>query len=603
MSRRTISTSVLVVGGGAAGLTASILLSRLGIDAIVVERHAGTALLPKAHILNQRTMEIFGEAGVADAVYEQGSPIEFMGRVAWYTSLAGPTALHGREIARRDSWGGGADRDAYAAASRFRSTNLPQMHLEPLLRARAERLAPGRVLFSHELTALVQDDGGVVGTVRDLESGDTVEVRASYVIGADGGRTVGAMVGATLEGQRDLVDMVSTHVVTDLPGRGLDPAVSIFWFINPDAHGSIGSGVLVKMGGTGWGPSADEWVFTFATTPTDPTVFDEAYVRDRARAATGFDDLQVEARRMSRWRLESVVADRYQVGRVFLVGDAAHRHPPTGGLGLNTAVQDVHNLVWKLALAIEGSGSAGLLETYEAERRPVALRNAAQSYQSFFDHAAIDAELGLDPEDPAVGWRQLETLFSTGPEADALRAAVDEAVAHKAHEFSAHGIEIGYRYARGALVPDGTEDEATFDPCTYRPSTAPGCRLPHAWIGGDVDRRSTLDHVQPGRFALFVGAEGDAWVAAARALVDEQGAPLDVVRVGGDGGLVDRSGAWLRQAEVTPAGAVLVRPDHHVAWRSAGLPEDPRAALGDALRVVLAGGTRRPPTVAADERR
>ena len=144
MPNDQFNVPVLIVGGGPGGLTSSLLLSRLGIRSLLVERRSRASDLPKAHILNQRTMEIFDVCGVADEVYERGSAIEFMSRVAWYTSLVGPTELHGREIVRRDSWGGGADAPAYAAASRFRSTNLPQMHLEPILRRHAEALASGR---------------------------------------------------------------------------------------------------------------------------------------------------------------------------------------------------------------------------------------------------------------------------------------------------------------------------------------------------------------------------------------------------------------------------------------------------------------------------
>ena len=247
---------VLIVGGGPAGLTASLLLSRLGIRSLLVERREGTSDLPKAQHLNQRTMEIFDVCGIAGDIYEQGSPMEFMCRVGWYTSLAGPTELHGREIAGRDSWGGGADAPAYAVASRYRSVNLPQLRLEPILKRHAEARGPGQLRFGHELVGLAQDAYGVTATVFDRRAEMPYEVRAEFVIGADGGRTVGDAVGAVLEGQRDLVKMVSTHIETDLRRFSPDPSVCIFWFINPDHRGSIGSGVLAKMGARSRGRTA-----------------------------------------------------------------------------------------------------------------------------------------------------------------------------------------------------------------------------------------------------------------------------------------------------------------------------------------------------------
>ena len=576
---------VLIVGGGPGGLTASLLLSRLGIDSLLVERREGTSDLPKAHILNQRTMEIFDVCGVADEVYENGSPIEFMSRVAWYTSLTGPTDLHGRELARSTSWGGGGDAPAYAQASRFRTTNLPQLHLEPILLHHAQTLAPGRLRFGHEVVGLEQDATGVTVSIEERATGERYDVRASFVIGADGGRTVGAAIGAVLDGQRDLVKMVSTHIKADLSTLNPDPAVCIYWFVNPDSHGSIGSGVLVKMGGRGWGRHSDEWVFGFATTPNDPQQFDSEYIIDRVRRAVGAPDLEIETHRVSPWRVEALVADRFGEGRVFLVGDAAHRHPPTGGLGLNAAVQDAHNLTWKLAAVLNGHADQRLLETYETERRPVAQQIVAQSLSSFFQHAEIDQALGLDPEDAEVGWAAVRELFSDSASGAEKRAQVDAAAARKRLEFRAHNLEIGYRYEAGALVPESAPPEDG-DPGTFHPSAQPGARMPHAWVGARAHRQSTYDLVEPGHFTLFVGGDGAAWQGAAERLRGERGIPLDVIVIS------DPESTWQRQSAVRDDGAVLVRPDHHVAWRSARGVPDPGAALREVFDLVLpVGGT------------
>ena len=574
----SIEVPVLIIGGGAAGLASSLLLSRLGVETLLVERRPTTSELPKAHILNQRTMEILDGVDLADEVYEQGSTLEAMGRVAWYTSLAGPTPLHGRELAWRDAWGGGADSHRYAKASPFRHTNLPQMRLEPILRRRAEALAPGRVRFSHELVELAQDGDGVTGRVREVGTGREYTVRAQYALGADGGRTVGRAIGAKLEGQTGLVDMVSTHVIADLSRLGIDPTVSIFWFVNPDTGGSIGSGVLIKMGGKGWGPSADEWVFAFATGPDDPTDFDGDYVRERMRRAVGVADLEVEARRPSRWHVESVVADRFGDGRVFLLGDAAHRHPPTGALGLNTAIQDAHNVTWKLALVLRGQADPSLLDTYETERRPVAAHNAEQSLASFFAHAEIDEAIGIDPQSAEASWTAVRALLEEGDAG--LRARLDAAVHNKGHEFSALGREIGYRYPIGEADYSGEIDGRVFEP-----SGAVGERMPHAWVGNAVERLSTYDLTAPDRFTLFVGDDGERWRAAAAGL----DAPFDVVGIGRSSEFNDVTGAWAEQTGLGPAGALLVRPDHHVAWRIDSAPADADVALEEALAAALGG--------------
>jgi 2,4-dichlorophenol 6-monooxygenase len=577
---------VLIVGGGPGGLTASLLLSRLGIRSLLVERREGTSELPKAHILNQRTMEIFDVCGVADEVYEQGSASEFMRRVAWYTSLTGPTELHGREIVQRPSWGGGPDAPAYAIASPYRLTNLPQMRLEPILRRHAEAQALARLRFGHELVGLGQDEAGVTATIFDRGTERHYEIRAAFVIGADGGRTVGAAIGAVLEGERDLVKMVSSHITADLGELNRDPAVCIYWFINPDNHGSIGSGVLVKMGGTGWGPNSDEWVFGFATTPDDPQVFDSEYVGERVRGAVGDPNLEVRTHRISPWRVEALVAGHFSHGRVFLVGDAAHRHPPTGGLGLNAAVQDVHNLTWKLASVLSGVADRSLLETYEAERRPVAQQIVKQALSNFFQHAEIDEAVGLDPQDAQAGWAALAELFSDTAAGAERRARVDAAADRKGLEFSAHNLEIGYRYAAGAIVPEPALDGEP-DVRTFVPSARPGARMPHAWVGSGIERRSTYDLVAPGRFTLFIGDDGAGWRDAAAQLRAARDIPLDVIAIGRSSGLPDETGVWRQQSGVGSAGAVLVRPDSHVAWRSADGALDPAAALHEVFQTVL----------------
>ena len=178
-------------------------------------------------------------------------------------------------------------------------------------------------------------------------------------------------------------------------------------------------------------------MFGFATTPDDPQVFDAEYVSERVRRAVGDPNLEVRTHRISPWKVEALVAGHFSHGRVFLVGDAAHRHPPTGGLGLNAAVQDVHNLTWKLASVLSGVADPILLESYEDERRPVAQKIVEQALSSFFQHAELDQAVGLDPEDAAAGWAALEVLFSDTAAGNDRRTQVDAAADRKGLEFSA----------------------------------------------------------------------------------------------------------------------------------------------------------------------
>jgi 2,4-dichlorophenol 6-monooxygenase len=576
---------VLIVGGGGAGLTASTLLSRLGVETLLVSALPTTSVLPKAHVLNQRTMEILTDVGAADAVYAHGTPAEPMRHTAYYAGLAGPDPVYGRAIAKLESWGaGGLDAD-WASASPCRQANLPQIRLEPILRARAEALAPGRVRFHHECVALAQDEGGVTAEVLDKDAGEAYRVRARYLLACDGGRTVGPRLGVALEGPRDLFRIVSVYMSADLSHWARDPDVLIRWLWLPE-RGALGT--LVPMGPRHWGPDSEEWVFHLNYENEDTRALDDAQVVANMKAALGLPDLEAKVHVVSRWSMEGILADRFRVGRVFLVGDAAHRHPPTGGLGLNSAIQDAHNLCWKLAAVLAGRAGDGLLDTYEAERRPVDGRNVARSLENGMHHFRVAEAIGFARENGAE--RNLAALRSAlqgGPH----RRAVLEAVATQSMEFREHAVEYGYAYDSAAVVPDRTKAAPPADDVhLYVPSTRPGAPLPHAVIeDADGARCSTLDLLAEGSFVLIAGEDGAGWCEAARAVAAERGVPLAAVRIGhATGDYRDPRCAWLARREIGPRGTVLVRPDRFVAWRSLGAAADPRGALERAFAQVLA---------------
>jgi 2,4-dichlorophenol 6-monooxygenase len=589
----TVDVQVLVVGGGGCGLSASVFLSDLGVDHLLVERHSTTSHLPKAHYLNQRTMEIFRQHGVADSIYEVGTPPALMSKVRWVTSLGGDDPLDGRTIFTMDAFGRGALRERYEADSPCPSGNCPQIRLEPLLRSHAERRAPGRIRFDHELLTLDDGDGEhVVATVRDRAQGTTYQVRARYVIAADGGKTVGAQLGVTMAGPTGLLDMVSTHLTADF-SEWTDDTCLITWFLNPDGGGGWASGAMVPMGPT-WGAHSQEWVVHFTFDPADAELadkqgrFDAEAIVPRIRELLKVPDIDIEVHQVSHWILEGVLADRYRVGRVFLAGDAAHRHPPTTGLGLNTAIQDAHNLAWKLAAVLNDRAAPGLLDTYEPERQPIGMRNVDWAMFTFLNHLVIDAGIGLLPGASAEQNRATyEAYFADTPMGATRRARAQEVVRTQRTEFQAHDLEIGFRYDTGALVPDGTDAPPT-DPMggTYHPTTRPGHRLPHAWLADSSGARvSTHDLTSWDGFALLTGSED--WVAAAATAASKLGVPVRAVHIGTSGDHADVDGTWAVLREVSDGGAVLVRPDNHVAFRAPGAVPDPGKSLLDALSTVL----------------
>ena len=373
---------VLIAGGGPAGLTAAVLLAQRGIEVLLIERRGPESRYPRAHLLNVRTMEIFHEMGVARDIYALGPPDDRWRKVVWYTSVAGPTPLHGLKLGEVPAWGGGPDAARYAEASPRKFSNLPQIRLDRLLWQHAEACCPGRIRAHQELTGLEQHEpGGVTATITDRDTGAHRRVRARYLIAADGGRVSAALLGVEHEGPKAIRDVVSHYVSTDLRVWS-EPDVLLAHFIQPRGEGRT-VGTLQALGPHRYGRESSEWLVALAPRPGDTAAVDEDTLLARAREMLGLPaGHPMTLHSTSHWQYEGIVARRFRAGSAFLVGDAAHRHPPTGGLGLNCAVQDVHNLAWKLAAVLRGQAADALLDSYETERRPVAAFYTAHALEN-----------------------------------------------------------------------------------------------------------------------------------------------------------------------------------------------------------------------------
>jgi 2,4-dichlorophenol 6-monooxygenase len=273
------------------------------------------------------------------------------------------------------------------------------------------------------------------------------------------------------------------------------------------------------------------------------------------------------------------VADRFASGRVFLVGDSAHRFPPTGGLGMNTGIQDAHNLVWKLCAVERGWAPASLLDTYEIERRPIAQANADASLNNAMRMWEVFQALGILPDDRDGSKARMKAALAS----PAGRAALDAAIDHQQEHFDMFGLQLGFGYEAGALMPDGSEKPAVANPVRdYVPTTRPGSRLPHAWVERAGERVSTLDLVPYDAMTVLAGPAGEAWAAA---VADVGDVPVHCLVAGRD--FDDPDGHWASVCGIGADGALLVRPDQHVAWRAGSAPADPTTALAAALRSMF----------------
>jgi len=343
----------------------------------------------------------------------------------------------------------------------------------------------------------------------------------------------------------------------------------------------------VQMGPT-WGKHSEEFVLHFAFSPDDEERFNEEAIIPRMKKMLKLPDIEPRVHKVSHWILERVVAQQWRYGDIFLAGDAAHRQPPTSGLGLNTGIQDAYNLTWKLAQVLAGRAGDELLDSYEAERLPVSTDGADWALLAFMNHGVIDAGIGLVAGAPVeVNKAAFQALFSDTRLGRALRARAEVAIGTQTWEFQAHDVEIGFTYEGGAVVDDGSGPVVRDDMGrVYTPSTKPGHRLPHAWLEHDGQRISTHDLVgDQGNFLLITGANGDAWTEAASAASDKTGATIKVATIGGN--YHDAEGTWARLREINEDGALLVRPDNHIAFRSARAASDPAGVLTDAVSSVL----------------
>ena len=595
----TVDVDVLVVGGGGAGLSAALMLSDLDVDFMLVERHPACGRAPKAHIINPRTVEIFAQYGFADEVRAKGSPPETFAKTRWYTSFGGDDVGDGENFFALDSWSGGALAEHYAPLTAHRHANFQQNRLEPALRQEVDKRRPGATLFHHELVELTQDADHVFATIRERSTDKTFTVRARYVIGADGGKFVGKSLGIGMGGGQPFCDAFSIHFRADLSAHVPHDDAVIHMFTRPQPDGTWVTGGLLTMGLERWDRHATEWLVTVILPVTGEAL------KDATAAATTADDhlqlirdllklpdLDAEVIGTNHWLIESAVAERYREGRVFLAGDAAHRHSPMGGLGLNTGIQDVHNLTAKLALVVKGQADPALLDAYEPERRPVGQRNVDFATSAFWNHLAARDGFGIPPGAPpefaqaVIGALSADTL-----EGRMRRARRTEYYNTLRWEFGAADVELGFQYADSpAVVADGTP-EPERDPTGHEhvQQARPGHRLPHAWLESPTGPVSTHDLLRPGTFLVLAGDQGDAWVAAADEAAESFGVALDVYTVGPDGQLLDREGAWDAVRGHDPGGVVVVRPDGHVALRSATMSDDPRGTMMDGLSIALGG--------------
>jgi 2,4-dichlorophenol 6-monooxygenase len=447
--------------------------------------------------------------------------------------------------------------------------NLSQNRFEPLLIDTLQQLCGRAPAWRQQWESAVQDGEVVRSVVRDLESGGEREIVSRYLIAADGaGSRIRKSLGIGAIGPDRIQSFIMIHLRARLRGLPEVPPGVLMFVCDP----GTGGGVFVIH------DLDREAVYMH---PYDPDVesvddYDPARCAELVRGALEDRSLDFEVATVGSWFMTAQVAERYREGRILLVGDAAHRFPPTGGLGLNTGTQDAHNLAWKLAAVLQGHAPESLLDTYESERRPVAQTNADQSLRNALRLIEVPQALGIT-EPTAASRPAMEATLASPEGLERVRAAIDGQAEH----FDMPGLQLGFCYEQGAIVHDDG-DAPELQVRAFVPSGRPGARLPHAWLQEDGGRRSLLDRLPLDRFVLLAGPDGDAWVDAVAERSDPYISSLHLTPA-----LLEDLPGWLACAGIRADGALLVRPDQHVAWRSVGAGARPGAQLATALREIL----------------
>jgi 2,4-dichlorophenol 6-monooxygenase len=579
-----ITTDILIIGTGPAGSATAALLSTYGVENMVVNRYRWLANTPRAHITNQRAMEVLRDLGmeVEAEAYLYGTEQDLMGENIFCTSLAG------EELGRMRSWGKHPlSRAEHQLSSPSFMNDLPQTFMEPILfKTACSRGTQARM--STEYLSHVQDADGVTTTCRDRLTGKDVTIRSKYLVGADGGNSlVAEHAGLPFAGKMGVGGSMNILFKADLSKFVAHRPSVLYWVLQPGSNvGGIGMG-LVRMIRP-W----NEWliVWGYDINEGEPKV-DEAFATKVARDLVGAPDLEIELQSVSTWTVNNMYATEMSKGRVFCMGDATHRHPPSNGLGSNTSIQDGFNLAWKLAYVLKGQAGTRLLDSYTPERAPIAKQIVTRANQSIEEFGPIFKALGLlESIDPVKMQQNMDARVDDGSEAEAQRAAIRKAIAFKVYEFDAHGVDMNQRYTSNAIVTDGQPEppDAKDRELHYLPTTWPGARLPHVWVYGRDGRKvSTLDLAGQGRFAVFTGIGGQGWVSAARTVGKELGIKINAYVIGPRQDWEDYAGDWANAREVRDSGIVLTRPDQHVAWRRETLADNPAAELRRVLKSIL----------------
>ena len=527
-----METDVLIAGAGPVGLALAADLGRRGHSCVIVERNDGVIYHPRATAQNARSMEFFRRWGIADAVKKAGVPPDYPHTVLYLTSLTG------FEIARFERAHHGGARPTETSPERPQRCN--QLWLDPILRELATSYDCTTLRYRCEFESFVEESDRIVATVRDKDRDATEKIAAQYIIDCTGtSGKIRRALGIEMQGRSDLEFNLSIFFkIPELWSYHDKGKAALHFFV--DSHGITRN--LVQLDGR------ELWRLGVI----DKALYDDPESADVERLITDAVGKKIpyEPLGVSRWATHDLVAGAYRAGRAFLAGDAAHLHPPTGGFGLNTGLGDVVDLGWKLSAVLSGWGSAGLLDSYDPERRPVAARNVRQSIDGHFRMSTLEVPREIADDSPAG--------------ARARSEVGDHVKRTQGGTFVSDGTALGYVYAGSPVCWDDGTPAPEDTIMQYNPTTIPGARAPHAWTS---EGRSTIDLYGRSFVLMRFGKDAPSPEPFETAF-GTRDVPFYVASID------DPAIAQLYERKL-----VLVRPDGHVAWRGDSLPSDALAVV------------------------
>ncbi|KAI0201232.1 FAD binding domain-containing protein [Astrocystis sublimbata] len=588
--KESINVDFLVVGAGPAGASLAAFMAQNGLKGVVIARAPGTADTPRAHVFNPFALETLRDIGLEEDAIGHATRGEMFQSMRWVRSMVGT------EYGKVQAWGAAPSSMCdLAKASPCKYLDLPQSYLEPVLVRYASKHG-FQFRFSTELVSIeeIAGTGDSLCTLRDRLSQHDFQVRAKYVFGADGARS-------------QVAEILGTNFLTEpRPGTACniifkadighlvprERYAGLHNIMQPDNFPGMPSLLrLIRP----W----NQWILVVSFAGADDRFKDltpqSPEIINLVQKAIGDESVPVEIERLDPWIVNESVAENYSVKgkNLFILGDAAHRHPPAHANGSNTCLQDAYNLAWKVAYVAKGLAGPKLLDSYSIERQPVGATLVREANQQLHAHVEVWTALGMHAANGEEGMKQLAELSEPTLAGDKRRQVLHDALEEKRRECENLGLSMNQWYSSSAVYLEDEKDE--------RPplngdhvveiliSTYPGNRLPHAWI--DVPERrkliSTHDLAGHGAFCLLFGHRGAEWKKAAIDIAKATGIPINAYGIGFGLDYIDVYRDWYKTRDMEEDGCVLVRPDKFIAWRSKTMASDPEAKLKQVLDSVL----------------